>query len=551
MKRRILFSHLAISLLTIILFTLLVRMSAELGARRLVLDALGREAALITRHLEDAEDDHAVLEQVITTSRITLINPDGTVVFDTDADASQQENHADRPEIAGALEDGRASSVRWSATLGEHLMYYAQRLPRGQVLRLSDAVRTTSTVFTTMLPWLLLGAALIVLAAALLSRRVTRVLLKPLEHIDLTAPAATPVYEELTPLLSRIMEQNIESAMQIAKLNEKQHEMDTLLDGMSEGFLAMDRHHRVLRLNHSAGEMLGVKLDDAVGKTLPEINRRPEILRMLTELDISGTATTTMLLNGRTCQLTANAVGSDRGAVVLLRDMTERIEGETARKRFTANVSHELRTPLTTICGYAEMLSSGMVREEDRPAFLMRITTESRRMLALVEDILRLSKLDEGYPGGRREPVNLWDIAMQAITSLEAAAQAKDVKVQLTGEAQFVMGDPTLLSELVFNLLDNAIKYNKPAGAVDIALAGNDNNVTLKVKDTGIGIAPEHQDKIFERFYRTDKSRSKETGGTGLGLSIVKHSAEYHGAKLSVESTPGEGTTISVMFPKG
>lgn len=425
MKRRILISHLTISLLTIFLYTLLVRVSAELGARQLVLAELQSQAMQITRHIGEAATDSTALSRVITTGRITLTASDGTVLYDSDAEASTQENHTDRPEIAQALSSGRASSVRWSDTMKEQLLYYAQRLPSGEVLRLASAVRVTGTVFSTMIPWLVMGAALIALASALLSQRLTRLLLAPLNRINLSAPAAIPMYEELTPLLSRIMEQNIESGMQIARLNEKQHEMDMLLDGMSDGFLAMDRHHQLVRINPSASRMLGIPLGEAAGHTLPEINRRPEMLKLLTDLDATGSASVTLALCGRTFHLTANTTRPDRGTVMLMRDITERIEAENARKRFTANVSHELRTPLTTICGNAELLAAGMVRPEDVQGFLARIAHESRRMLMLVEDILRLSKLDEGYPGGKRERVNLWEVVAQAIASLEDSNQSK------------------------------------------------------------------------------------------------------------------------------
>ena len=295
----------------------------------------------------------------------------------------------------------------------------------GHILRLAGPVRTLDTLFTSMLPWLVVGALLIVLASSLLSRRLTRGLLAPLDQIDLAAPAATPAYEELTPLLTRIMEQNIESDLQIAKLNEKQQEMDLLLDGMSEGFLALDPQHRIVRANHSVLNMLGADGEGVLGRTLPEINRRPEILRMLADLRSAGTATATMELNGRSYLITANNVSGERGSVVLMRDMTEKDEAETARKRFTANVSHELRTPLTTICGYSELLAGGLVKPEDQQDFFEKILRESKRMLTLVEDILRLSKLDEGYPGGRRERVNLLDIVKQASAALEASAQKK------------------------------------------------------------------------------------------------------------------------------
>jgi two-component system phosphate regulon sensor histidine kinase PhoR len=550
MKRRILISHLIISLISVALFTLLVRTSTQISMRSLVLDALQKEGSAIARRLQGDETLEEILEHAIIHSRITLMDEKGQVLYDSDAVASQMENHLDRPEVDQALSAGRGSSMCWSDTLRENMLYYAQRMSTGHILRLAGPVRTLDTLFTSMLPWLVVGALLIVLASSLLSRRLTRGLLAPLDQIDLAAPAATPAYEELTPLLTRIMEQNIESDLQIAKLNEKQQEMDLLLDGMSEGFLALDPQHRIVRANHSVLNMLGADGEGVLGRTLPEINRRPEILRMLADLRSAGTATATMELNGRSYLITANNVSGERGSVVLMRDMTEKDEAETARKRFTANVSHELRTPLTTICGYSELLAGGLVKPEDQQDFFEKILRESKRMLTLVEDILRLSKLDEGYPGGRRERVNLLDIVKQAAAALEASAQKKGVTQNITGERHIVVGDPTLLYELVSNLMDNAIKYNKPGGRVDVSLDSENGGVSLRVSDTGIGIDPRHQDKIFERFYRTDKSRSKGTGGTGLGLSIVKHSAEYHAATLHVQSQLGQGTTITVFFPE-
>jgi two-component system phosphate regulon sensor histidine kinase PhoR len=550
MKKRIFVSLLVMSLLTVIPLTLLVRLSVDASVRNLTLDALQAEAQLTTSRAATAGEALPLLENNLTLSRVTLIAPDGQVLFDTMKEPNSFDNHADREEFIGARSQGSASAIRRSGSSGMDTMYYAQKLQDGSVLRLSAPLRLVHSVFAGMLPGLLGGMAAIVCVAVLLSRIIAGMLLKPLSNIDLDEPEAANTYEELTPLLSRIMEQNKRSRQQIARLNAKQQEMDMLLNGMSEGFLAMDARHRLLSVNKSALQMLGVSAQDAQGRTLTAINRHPDMLNLLEELERTGTASATLRQGGRIYLLSASKVDGGSGSVMLIRDITEKTEGELMRKRFSANVSHELRTPLTTIFGYSDMLASGMVKPEDRQDFLERITAESRRMLDLVEDILRLSKLDEGYQGGRREKVDVLDCAKQTAVSLEAAAEFKQVHLTVTGESSlYVLGDPTLMGELIYNLADNAIKYNKPGGEAEISVHRSGDRVNLVVRDTGIGIHPTQQDKIFERFYRTDKSRSKETGGTGLGLSIVKHSAEYHSATLSVQSTPGQGSVFTVSFP--
>lgn len=321
---------------------------------------------------------------------------------------------------------------------------------------------------------------------------------------------------------------------------------------MSEGFVILDMQLNILSINRSACRLFGTTHEEAVGKPLPAINRQPEIMRLILDLENLKESDTQFPLHGRTYQMTANVVDDrERGIVLLVTDITDKVEGENMRKRFSANVSHELRTPLTTICGYTEMLDSGMVNQEDHADFFGRINKESKRMLTLVEDILKLSKMDEGYPGGHRDPVSLLSIAKTTAETLENAALLKGVTLHVAGEDAKVVGYKTLLSELTFNLMDNAIKYNKQGGRVDVHVARRPGETVLTVQDTGIGIEGYQQDKIFERFYRTDKSRSKETGGTGLGLSIVKHAAEYHKARLAVDSRLGEGTTMTVVFPDG
>ena len=551
MKKRIFAGLLSIALLTGLLYTLLISGVLPSSARARALEDLRGEARVLARAYPKEGFSPLQLQNLLSASRVSWIKADGTVLYDSQQDAQSMPNHLDRPEVAQALGQGSGSAVRYSQTLGAELIYYALRLPDGSVLRLSTSSQVTRELLRALLPWLLGGVVLSVLLsyamAGMLSRRITG----SIDKIDLDRPEEAVTFEELTPMLSKIQQQNIRSGQQMAALREKQQQMDTLLNSMSEGFIVLDSLHRLVTVNQAAARMLKADGEASQGKTLSEITRKPEIIQMLRDLENSGSAAATVNMDKQSLLLSASTVPSTRGAVLLLQDVTQQLEGETMRKRFTANVSHELRTPLTAICGYAEMLAAGMVKKEDEKDFLGRISRESRRMLALVEDILRLSKLDEGYPGGQRKTVNLYKTAREAMDALENMAQEKKVSLHLSGDKAEVRGDKTLLGEMISNLVDNAVKYNREGGKVDVRVREGKEEVTLSVTDTGIGIEASQQDKVFERFYRTDSSRSKETGGTGLGLSIVKHAAEYHHAALRVDSKPGTGTAITVTFPKG
>ena len=542
---------LSIALLTGLLYTLLVSSVLPSNARARALEDLRGEARTLARAYPKEGFSPLQLQNLLSASRVTWIKADGTVLFDSQQKAESMPNHLDRPEVAQALGQGSGSAVRHSQTKGVELIYYAWRLPDGSVLRLSASSQETKALLQMMLPWLLGGVVLSVLLsyalAGILSSRITR----SIDCIDLDKPQEAVTFEELTPMLSRIQQQNIRSAQQVAALKEKQQQMDTLLNSMSEGFIVLDSLHRVVTINQAAARMLKADEAASLGRTLTEITRKPDIIQLLHDLEKTGSAAATVNMDNQSLLLSAGAVPSTKGAVLLLQDVTQQLEGETMRKRFTANVSHELRTPLTAICGYSEMLASGMVRKEDEKEFLSRIAGESSRMLALVEDILRLSKLDEGYPGGQHKAVSLFKAAREAMDALENMAQARKVSLHLSGDKAEVRGDKTLLNEMISNLVDNAIKYNREGGRVDVRIRESKAEVTLSVTDTGIGIDASQQDKVFERFYRTDNSRSKETGGTGLGLSIVKHAAEYHHAALRVDSKPGTGTSITVTFPRG
>ncbi len=547
MRKRVFYTILITALLTGVLMVLLVNQALPAAAARRTETSLSQEAALFKLKMPE-DNPVAYLENSATLSRITLIAPDGTVRYDSGSEADLMENHQARPEVALARQQGTGSAQRLSDTLNQQSIYYATQLNDGSVLRLAAPVKVGRVLFQDTLPWLLLGVVLATVLSLLLAGRVTKRITRAIESIDLDRPEEAVTYEELNPMLRRIAQQNKRAHEQLTALQSQQQERDALINGMSEGFLTLDQQRRVRTINQSAANLLNVSAANAIDRSITELYRRPELMAFLDELKRRGAAQATMPWQNRSYHWVANTLENNQ-TVVILRDVTERVEDENMRTRFTANVSHELRTPLTAICGYTEMLQNGMAKPEDQGQFLNLIGAESRRLLQLIEDILELSKLDEGYPRGRRDKLDLNTIVAQTLETYRTLAESKGVSLTYRGEPAQVVGDATLLGELVGNLVDNAIKYNRPDGQVEVTLKRGRDSVDLTVSDTGIGIEHAQQDKIFERFFRTDKSRSKQTGGTGLGLSIVKHSAEYHGATLHLDSQPGQGTSIAVRFP--
>lgn len=548
MRKRIFISFIALIMVFGTLASLLLAGIVSTVIPNQVMKRLREEASLVIARMESLGAENA-FGRLISTSRITHIAPDGTVLFDSTG-FEDLDNHDQREEVEEALKTGIGSAVRYSSTLRANLIYVSTRLEDGTVLRLAASESASREMMGSMLPWQIFGTLALLILCLPLAARITSLLVKPILEMDLDKPDDSLVYEELIPLARRIDEQAKQNRRQLETLDERRQELDVLLGGMQEGFLAMDEDQRILLINNSACQMLGVDSRWALGKTVPEVNRRQEMLTLLAELREKGCATGMLGRGGKTYMLSASRVPHGRGAVLLISDQTEKVEGESTRKRFAANVSHELRTPLTTICGYAEMMDKGMVMPQDIPAISGVILKEGRRMLSLVEDILRLSRLDEGFPGGAHVRVGLFDVARAACESLLPAAKDKGISLACEGEEAFVLGDRTLLDELSSNLIDNAIKYNQAGGSVKVIVSAQNRGAVLTVSDNGFGIEPQHQSQIFERFYRTDKSRSKATGGTGLGLSIVKHAAEYHSAIITLKSTPGQGTTIRVAFPE-
>ena len=477
--------------------------------------------------------------------RVTWIDTDGTVLFDTQVDQTAMENHADREEIKEAFATGFGSAVRTSSTLTEQTYYEAQRLQDGTVLRISTNQESAWALMIGMLWPIILVAVLAICLSLLLARRMAKNIVEPLNQLDLENPLKNDVYEEISPLLHRIHRQHNQIRAQVDELKRKSDEFNQITGSMQEGLVLLDSYGSILSINPAAQMLFGAD-GDCVGKEFLLIDRASAMRSALNDAFDKGRGYARENRNGRDYQFDFSRIESNGaviGAVVLAFDITERLGAEQMRREFSANVSHELKTPLQGIIGSAELLESGMVKPEDASRFVGHIRKEASRLVNLIEDIIRLSQLDEDVELPR-ENVDMLELAQDVKAILEKSAEDKKVTVQITGAGFSIMGVRRMLHEVVYNLCDNAIKYNVPGGSVTIHAENN----RLVVNDTGIGIPAEHKDRIFERFYRVDKSHSKASGGTGLGLSIVKHAVAYHKAEISLESTPGKGTTITIQF---
>ena len=511
---------------------------------------LESETWLVSRGVELEGMDY--LNGLHTTSRVTWVAADGTVLYDNEADASTMENHADREEIREALTSETGTAQRFSSTLSEQTLYVTQRLSDGTVIRLASAQKTVGLLLISMIQPILIILVLSLLLSAVLASRLSKGLIKPILSLDLEHPEDCETYDELTPLLSRLKRQNDTIQQQMNLLKQRQTEFAALTDNMSEGFLLLDRQGHVLSHNSGALRLLGV--EEPEGEVNVLVLNREEPFRQAVDEALAGRRSQQLLhLNGRYCRLLANPVladGKPAGAVLVLLDVTEQEQREELRREFTANVSHELKTPLTSISGIAEIMQSGMVKPEDVQGFAGDIYQEAQRLIALVEDIIRLSRLDEGAESLERVPVNLLSLAQDVARRLDSAAQKAGVTLKVMGRSVEIPGVPSVLDEMVYNLCDNAIKYNRSGGSVNVTVApAADGAAEISVEDTGIGIPMEDQSRVFERFYRVDKSHSKEIGGTGLGLSIVKHGAALHSAQIHLESQVGKGTSVQLLFP--
>lgn len=483
--------------------------------------------------------------------RITWISKDGTVLYDSKTDLSEMENHMEREEVKEAMNQGTGESTRYSKTLLERSLYCAQRLNDGTVIRLSTSQNSLLKLFLGMLWPICIVCILAVMLSLLLASRLSKKIVKPLNELNLDEPLSNDGYDELSPLLRRISVQQEQIKHQSDELQQKQREFEAVTTGMTEGIVLLNSKRIILSINSAAMKLFGTD-SSCVGKFILSVNRSPELQDLLLKASEGKYAEMVMELAGAKYQIDVSPIVSNNkisGMVLLMLDVTEKEKIEQMRREFTANVSHELKTPLHTISGCAELMSNGMVKPEDMEKFSSQIYTETQRMIRLVEDIIKLSHLDEGAESMEWENVDIYSLTEETVKRLLPAAKVNNIKVMLTGESAKINVIPQLLKEIIYNLCDNAIKYNRKGGDVNVSVKKSEQQVTLTVSDTGIGIPPEHQERIFERFYRVDKSHSKEIGGTGLGLSIVKHAAKLLNGSINLQSQPDKGTSISVSFP--
>ena len=483
--------------------------------------------------------------------RLTWIAPDGKVLYDTVTDAESLENHADREEVREALAHGEGESSRYSSTILQKTMYCARRLTDGSVLRISISRATAGVLLIGMVQPILIVVIVALILSAVLARRLSRRIVRPLNELDLEHPLENNAYEELSPLLGRINHQHRQIDEQMRELEQQRTEFSQITGSMREGLVLLDEKERVLSINPAACRLFDAD-ERCVGQDFLTLDRSHDIRLAIADAMAQGHGEARAERGGRVWQFDVSRILSGTaavGAVLLAFDITERETAEQNRREFTANVSHELKTPLQGIIGSAELLENGMVQPDDVPRFVGHIRKEAQRLVTLIGDIIRLSQLDEGDEMPR-ETVDLLTLSQEAADDLTAAAEQKNVTISVTGESTCVSGVRRLLYEVVYNLCDNGVKYNVEGGSVSVRVGTEDGKAVVSVTDTGIGIAPEHQERIFERFYRVDKSHSKASGGTGLGLSIVKHAVQYHHGTVELQSEEGKGTTIRILLPK-
>lgn len=481
--------------------------------------------------------------------RITIVDTNGDVLADTLTEAENLNNHSDRKEIQEALAEGEGTSVRYSDTLMEKTVYYAMQLKDGTILRIAATRYSVIAVLLGLMPPLIGVVAIALFLSYLLSRRVSRIITGPIYNLDLEHPASNETYEELTPLLGKISSQRKTIDQQQRTAQQRQEEFKLITENMDEGFLVIDNQTNLLTCNQAAIRLL--EIDEVKNDSVLMLNRTKGFRKVIETALAGERAESDMTVEDRQYNLIANPVFEGEmiiGAVIVILDITERVKREQMRREFTSNVSHELKTPLTSISGFAEIMKSGGTAEETVMDFSSAIYEEAQRLISLVNDIMELSELDEKNVPFEKEDVDLYELAREVIERLRPSADKKEISLNLTGESVHVIGVRKILDEILYNLCDNAIKYNKIKGTVDVMFRSTKRRIAVTVMDTGIGIPKGEQSRVFERFYRVDKSHSKEIGGTGLGLSIVKHGVIYHDAEINLVSEEGKGTSVTIYF---
>ena len=549
MTRRIFYSIVSVALAVMLASAAIILWVLYGYFQSQFLQELRNEAQYIAQGVEI--EGQAYLNSLApSATRITWIDASGRVLYDNQADAAGMENHLDREEVQEALTSSSGVSERYSDTLSEKTIYYAQRLQDGTVLRLATTQRSILVLLLGMLRPILITVLAVLAVSGLLAHRLARRIVEPINALDLEHPFGGTTYEELSPLLRRLEHQNRQIQEQLEELGRQQEEFSSLIDHMSEGILILDQEAKLLSCNKAAMQLLNIP-EGALHKNVLFLNRSEEF-RHAADSSLEGRhSEQTIAFGDRIYHLLANPVWQDgqvSGAVLILLDVTEKESREALRREFTANVSHELKTPLTAISGTAEAIEHGLIQPTDIPHFADNIYQESQRLIRLVEDIIRLSRLEESDFSGQMQPVDLAGLVRATAERFVPIAQKSGIQIQVETVPCTLEGIPSILEEIIYNLCDNAVKYNRENGTVRVSLQRREGQILLAVQDTGIGIPADQQERIFERFYRVDKSHSKEVGGTGLGLSIVKHGVACHGGKIRLESEPGRGTLIEIQF---
>ena len=512
---------------------------------------LRTEAEYIVHALDATDDDLSFFAGVSPTNRVTLISPDGVVLYDSAADESRMGSHAERPEVSAALADGIGESKRYSDTLSDITTYYARRTANGNVLRIASTRASVLGVFLDVAPQIAVMLLMVAALSLLIARYSARQIVQPINDLNLDAPLENDIYDEFAPLLTRMDRQHAQIRQQMRELSRAHADLNAIMQNMSEGLILLDKQSQIVSMNDSAKRIFGVKGIISPDADVLTICRDAAVNEIVRAAQNGGSGDTIFMRNEHTYRIFSSPVLREekvRGVVLLALDVSAHYAAEASRREFTANVSHELKTPLTSISGYAEIIESGIAKAEDVPAFAGRIRTEAKRLVALVNDILELSRLDEKQGIGAMEPTPLLPMIQAIADTFHPIAQEKGVTLTIEGNDAIVDGYPVLLRELFHNLIDNAVKYTPAGGKVSVTLAQQDGHPVCTVADTGIGIPVEHQPHIFERFYRVDKSHSRQTGGTGLGLAIVKHVAQIHQAEIVLTSAPTQGTSVTISF---
>lgn len=558
MKRTIFRSMCAMALSAMFLTALLIMGSMCLESQRSMKDAVKTEVRYLASAVEVSGNDYlqhlASIGDGNVVNRISWIGSDGTVIYDSFADQAVLGNHKDRTEIRKALEQGSGECTRYSGTLAEKTYYYARRLQNGSVIRVASTMKSGFAAVAEMLPFLFLMTIGLMAATIILTEIRTKQIIAPINELNLNDPQEDAIYDELSPLIVRLEKQKRTIRRQLEDMREKQKEFTAITENMKEGFLVIDKNADVLSYNSSALRILGISAE-LVKEDRVNVLRfnRSAVFRAAVDTALNGISCKQMLeLNGHYYHLIANPAEeaeNQYGAVMVILDVTEQQNREMLRREFSANVSHELKTPLTSISGYAEIMKNGMVLQQDVPRFAEKIYTEAQRMITLIGDIIRISQLDEGKAEQEKGLFDLHKIAEDTAACLMPTAKNNGIQIVVKGSLAMVFGNERILNEMIFNLCENAVKYNRVNGNVYVETGTDEaGRAYVSVKDNGIGIPKEAQDRVFERFYRVDKSHSKSIGGTGLGLSIVKHGAAYHHASLNLESEEGKGTCIQIIF---